>query len=266
MKEIMNRKIVSKIGVSFTNGKDQTRKSTTNILFALSLIIMMFPVIILAQAVSGVTGVISDATGALVPGVNVTLTDTRTSQILTTKTNDQGVYNFQNVSPGEGYRLEFSIQGFQTTAISDIALGVGRTETFNSTLNAGGGQVTIDVIAAPGDTLNTTDPSIGNIIDTRQLRELPIQIRSSPAALIGLQPGVVGNNVGAGGGNRVGSVIGSRADQGNITVDGIDANDQATGQAFATVGNASIDAIQEFRAVSTNPSAAEDKSERRRGT
>ena len=79
-------------------------------------------------------------------------------------------------------------------------------------------------------------------------------------SLIGLQPGVVGSNVGAGGGNRAGSVTGSRADQGNITVDGIDANDQATGQFAATVGNAPIDAIQEFRAVSTNPNAAEGRS------
>src|SRR5205085_6828091 len=102
--------------------------------------------------------------------------------------------------------------------------------------------------------------SIGNVIGERRLRELPIQIRSSPAALISLQPGVVGNNVGTGNTNRVGSVIGSRADQGNITVDGIDANDQATGQFAATVGNAPIDAIQEFRAVTANPSASEGRS------
>src|SRR5205085_8718070 len=102
--------------------------------------------------------------------------------------------------------------------------------------------------------------SIGNVIGERRLKELPIQIRNSPAALIGLQPGVVGNNVGTATTNRVGSVTGSRADQGNITVDGIDANDQATGQFAATTGNAPIDAIQEFRTVSTNPSAAEGRS------
>ncbi|HKG96309.1 MAG TPA: hypothetical protein VKA97_00745, partial [Pyrinomonadaceae bacterium] len=111
-----------------------------------------------------------------------------------------------------------------------------------------------------GATLNTTDASIGNVIDERRLKELPIQIRSSPASLIGLQPGVVGNNVGTGATNRVGSVTGSRADQGNITVDGIDANDQATGQAFATTGNAPIDAIQEFRTVTANPAASEGRS------
>ncbi len=231
---------------------------------ALSLFTMMvllsLPTLSSAQATSGVTGVVTDSTGAVVPGVTVTLTDTKNSQELTAKTNEQGVYNFQNVAPGAAYKLTFSIQGFQTATITDVALGVGRTETFNSTLSVGDVGATVEVVAAPGDTLNTTDASIGNIIDTRQLRELPIQIRSSPAALIGLQPGVVGNNVGTGSTNRVGSVTGSRADQGNITVDGIDANDQATGQAFATVGNAPIDAIQEFRAVTTNPNSSEGRS------
>ena len=66
--------------------------------------------------------------------------------------------------------------------------------------------------------------------------------------------------MGTGATNRVGSVIGARADQGNITIDGIDANDQATGQFAATVGNAPIDSIQEFRTVTTNPGAAEGRS------
>lgn len=261
MKEMMTQKNAVRFGASSADNNRWIRISTTNVLLALSLLLMLFPVIASAQAVSGATGVVTDTTGALVPGANVTLTDTKTSQVLTTKTNDEGVYIFQNVSPGAGYRLEFSVQGFQTSAISDVTLGVGRTETFNSTLSAAGaGTTTVDVVAASGDTLNTTDASLGNIIDTRQLRELPIQIRSSPASLIGLQPGVVGNNLGTGTTNRVGSVTGSRADQGNITVDGIDANDQATGQAFATVGNAPIDAIQEFRAVTTNPNSSEGRS------
>lgn len=230
------------------------------ILSIMLLSLMLFPVIVSAQAVSGVTGIVSDSTGAVVPGVAVTLTDTKTSKALTTKSNDQGVYLFQNVPPGQAYKLTFSVEGFQTYILSDVTLGVAKTETHNAQLSAGDVSATVEVTSSNDVTLNTSDASIGNIIDTRQLRELPIQIRSSPAALIGLQPGVVGNNVGTGSANRVGSVTGSRADQGNITVDGIDANDQATNQAFATVGNAAIDAIQEFRAVSTNPSASEGRS------
>src|SRR4051812_32050369 len=214
-----------------------------------------------AQAVSGVTGIVTDATGAIVPGVKVTLYDTKTDRTFNTTTNDQGSYTFTNIQPGQAYRLTFGGAGFQTLVMNDITLGVGKIETHDAVLTAGNVNAVVDVAAtSSGDTLNTTDPSIGNVIDTRQLRELPIQIRSSPAALIGLQPGVVGNNVGTGATNRVGSVTGSRADQGNITVDGIDANDQATGQFAATVGNAPIDAIQEFRAITVNPSASEGRS------
>jgi hypothetical protein len=228
--------------------------------FIVAAFVMLLPVLVQAQAVSGVTGVVTDSAGAVVPGVNVVLTDTKTSKELTTKTNDQGVYLFSNIPPGDGFKLSFSLQGFQTLSISGVALGVGKTETQNAELVAGQVSETVEVTSSNDVTLNTTDPSIGNIIDRRQLRELPIQIRNSPAALIGLQPGVIGNNVGTGATNRVGSVTGARTDQGNITIDGIDANDQATGQAFATVGNAPIDAIQEFRAVSTNPSSSEGRS------
>jgi hypothetical protein len=231
------------------------------LLFAFILFVSPIFVLGQGQGTSGVTGVVHDANGAIVAGAKVTLTDTKTGRELNTTSNDQGTYIFSNVQPGEKYRLTFSNSGFKTTVLDNVTLGVGRTETYDTALVAGDVSATVDVVASgQGDTLNTTDASIGNVIDQRQLRELPIQIRNSPAALIGLQPGVVGNNVGTGSSNRVGSVTGSRADQGNITVDGIDANDQATGQFAATVGNAPIDSIQEFRAVSTNPQATSGRS------
>src|SRR5262249_36891799 len=137
-------------------------------------------------------------------------------------------------------------------------------ETHNAQMSVGQVTNTVTVTSSGEATLNTTDASIGNVISTRRLQELPIQIRNSPAVLIGLQPGVVGSNLGTGTGvintNSVGSVIGARADQGNITIDGIDANDQATGQFASTVGNAPIDAIQEFRTVTTNPGAIDGRS------
>jgi hypothetical protein len=234
--------------------------SKTKILLLMSLLLMLFPIIGSAQSVSGVTGIVTDANGAVVPGAAVTLTDTKTQKEQTTKSNDQGVYSFNNVLPGDGFKLTFTLQGFQTLIINNIALGVNKTETYNASLSAGEVSATVEVTSSADVTLNTTDASIGNIIDRRQLRELPIQIRNSPAALLGLQPGVIGNNVGTGATNRVGSVTGARTDQGNITIDGIDANDQATGQAFATVANAPIDSIQEFRGVSVNPSSAEGRS------
>lgn len=224
------------------------------------LTLCLFAATALAQNSSGVTGVVRDPTGASIAGVDVKLTDTKTGEELTTKTNDQGAYSFVKVAPGEGYSLTFTGTGFETLVLNNVKLGVATTETYNAQMSVGQISTTVEITAEAGATLNTTDASIGNVIEERRLKELPIQIRNSPAALIGLQPGVVGNNVGTTTTNRVGSVTGSRADQGNITVDGIDANDQATGQFAATVGNAPIDAIQEFRTVSTNPNAAEGRS------
>jgi hypothetical protein len=225
-----------------------------------TLTLCFFAISASAQSTAGLTGIVRDSNGAVIAGADVKLTDTKTGTELTTKTNDQGVYNFPKVLPGQGYKLTLTAPGFQTLIINDVALGVGTVETHNAEMTIGEVSGTVVVTASNEVTLNTTDASIGNVIGERRLKELPIQIRNSPAALIGLQPGVVGNNVGTTTGNRVGSVTGSRADQGNITVDGIDANDQATGQFAATVGNAPIDAIQEFRAVSTNPGAAEGRS------
>lgn len=227
-----------------------------------SLTLCLFAAAALAQSTSGVTGIVSDPTGAVVNGADVKLTDTKTTNELTTKTNENGVYQFFKVAPGDGYSLTFSAPGFETLVLQNVTLGVGITETHNAKMTIGKVTDTVTVTADAGATLNTTDATIGNVIEERRLKELPIQIRNSPASLLGLQPGVVGNNIGlgAGAGNRTGSVTGSRADQGNITIDGIDANDQATGQAFATVGNAPIDAIQEFRAVTTNPGASEGRS------
>src|ERR1043165_8588659 len=225
-----------------------------------TLTLCFFAISASAQSTAGVTGIVKDSNGAVIAGADVKLTDTKTGAELTTKTNDQGVYSFPKVAPGIGYKLTFTAPGFQTLVINDVALGVGNVETHNAEMTIGEVSGTVVVTASNEVTLNTTDASIGNVIGERRLKELPIQIRSSPAALIGLQPGVVGNNVGTTTTNRVGSVTGSRADQGNITVDGIDANDQATGQFASTVGNAPIDAIQEFRAISTNPGASDGRS------
>ncbi|MBO0719406.1 MAG: carboxypeptidase regulatory-like domain-containing protein [Blastocatellia bacterium] len=230
----------------------------------LSLILMLFPVIALAQQTSSITGVVIDSNGSTISGATVKLIDTRTSNEQTTKTNELGVYSFHKISPGIGFTLSFSAQGFETMTIRNVTLAVGITATQNAQLAVGPVSNSVTVTADGGVTLNTTDASIGNNIETRRLQELPIQIRESPAALLGLQPGVIGNNLGTGttvgGVNLLGSSTGSRADQGNITVDGIDANDAAAGQAFSTVGLAPIDSVQEFRTVTTNPGASEGRS------
>lgn len=202
-----------------------------------------------AQQFSAVSGVATDKSGGVVSGVEVTLENDKLGSHAATTTNDSGYYQFLKVTPGEGYRLTFVKDGFHKFILENVTLGVGTVETRNASLEVGTITQTVEVQATGEATLNTTDATVGNVIGNKLIDSLPVQLRDSPAALLGLQPGVVlaGSNDATG--NRDGAVTGARADQGNITIDGIDANDQATGQAFATVGNAPVDAVQEFRGI-----------------
>src|SRR5215472_5633696 len=208
-----------------------------------------------AQEFSGVKGMVVDKSSAPVAGVEVTLDNQKTGLHLKTTTNDQGEYQFLRVAPGPGYALAFAKEGFAKLEMMDVYLGVNATSTRNATLEIGAITQSVEVKATGEQTLDTTDATIGNVFGTDVLHSLPIEFRDSPAALLGLQPGVVLAGSNDPSGNREGSVTGARADQGNITVDGIDANDQATGQAFATVGNAPIDAVQEFRGITAGITA-----------
>jgi len=208
------------------------------------------------QEVSGVKGVVLDKSAAAIVGVEVALDNESTDVHLKTTTNDFGEYQFLRIAPGPGYTLTFSKEGFSKLQFTDVYLGVNSTSTRNATLELGVITQSVEVKATGEQTIDTTDATIGNVFGSDELHSLPIQFRDSPAALLGLQPGVIpalqGNDPN---GNREGAVTGARADQGNITVDGIDANDQATGQAFATVGNAPVDAVQEFRGITAGDTA-----------
>ncbi|HWZ96551.1 MAG TPA: carboxypeptidase-like regulatory domain-containing protein [Candidatus Dormibacteraeota bacterium] len=202
-----------------------------------------------AQQFSGVSGVVFDKSGGTVSGVSVTLENTKLGIHVTTTTNDIGYYQFLRLTPAEGFELTFVKDSFRKFVLSNLTLGVGTVETRDVTLEVGSVTQSVEVQASGEATLNTSDATVGNVIGSKLIESLPVELRDSPAALLGLQPGVVRTDGNDPSGNRDGAVTGARADQGNITIDGIDANDQATGQAFATVGNAPIDAVQEFRGI-----------------
>ena len=114
----------------------------------------------------------------------------------------------------------------------------------------------VEVSAESVAALNTTDASIGNDIDTRRVAELPSLFRTNAAALLTLAPGVVATSDNGGEqDSQQGSVTGSRADQSNITLDGLDVNDESIGQAFTAVGSAPIDSIQEVHTTVGQPNA-----------
>ena len=229
-------------------------------LFVLMFSLLM-PAFLVGQEVASLTGVVTDKTGAVVADAVVTLIDTKTNSTYETKTNSVGAYTFPKVLPGPAYRLTFSKTGFSSLAISDIYLAVGATHTQNAQLQLGQRSETVEVNGEGANvSLNTTDTTVGNNFDMQLVHELPFLVRDNPTALLIYEPGVVvASGADDPSGNRVGSVSGARADQGSYSLDGLDITDYAIGQPFATVGQAPVDSIQEFRGETANPLSSEGR-------
>src|SRR5690242_13500858 len=211
-----------------------------------------------AQDVASRTDVVTDASGATVGDVTLRLVDTRTSGSYTATTKEDGTYRFVKLAPGPGYSLTVTKDGFRSVSISNLYLPVSVTTTQNIQLEVGSVTQSIEVKAEGSVSLNTTDSTIENNFDMRAVESLPNEFRDDPANLLRLQPGVVSAQGGINAdpsGSRDGSVAGARADQNNITVDGIDATDFAAGFAFSTQAAIPVDAVQEFSTKVANPTA-----------
>jgi len=211
-----------------------------------------------AQDVSAITGVVTDASGGAVSGAKVTLLDSRTGARFETQTGSDGNYRFPKVEPGPGFTLTVSKDGFESVTISNLYLAIASTRAQNVQLQIGAVSQTVEVKSEGSVSLNTTDTTIGNNFDLNAIANLPHQFRDNPGGLLRLQAAVVSasqNDDNPQSSSRDGSVAGARADQDNITVDGIDATDFGVGQAFAVVAPIPVDAIQEFRTEVANPLA-----------
>ena len=236
-------------------------------LFRPSLFVFLLAVLcalstfVMAQDVASLTGVVTDSSGAVVSDATVKVLDTRTNTSYEAKTNSLGAYSINRLQPGPGYLITVSKEGFETVKIADVYLAVNATHTQNAQLKIGSTTETVEVSGVGSAvTLDTTDTTIGNNFDIREVHDLPIQFRDSIASLAQFQPGVaVSAGVDDPNNSRSGAVTGSRIDQGNITLDGLDVNDFGTGQAFTATANAPVDSIQEFRGESANPLAAEGR-------
>ena len=203
------------------------------------------------QDVSGMAGLVTDSSGAAIPGAVITLKNGATGSQFTAKSNGSGEYRFSEIPPGQGYEAIFTAPGFVPIDVKNIYLTVATIRTQNASLSPGAQSQVVEVTAGNTEvTIDTTTASIGNTFDVQQLNSLPVQQRNDPTALFTLQPGVT----------DTGAVLGARVDQNNITVDGLDTNDFATGNATqnntgggvhtgfdgSIVGHAPIDSVEEF--------------------
>jgi hypothetical protein len=204
------------------------------------------------QATTSIRGTVTDSSGGYVAGASVTLTNPESKIVRTAATGNDGGYQFLFLPPGT-YTLDVSATGFQKYEQTGLPLLVNTPVTVNVQLKIGGGKETVTVTAEE-PALNLVDASIGNSFDETQVRQIPLEGRNVPD-LLSLQAGVAytGNRVAdKDQDTRNGSVNGARSDQSNVTLDGVDVNDQSNGYAFTSVLPVTQDSVQEFRVTTTN--------------
>jgi hypothetical protein len=170
-----------------------------------------------------------------------------------TQSDASGHYAFPSVAPGV-YRLTVSASGFQTSSASGVKVEVNSNSTVNFKLKVGQSTevVTVNGNAAQVE-MQTTDSTVGDVIETQALEELPTRLRQAQE-LTFLQPGTTPTNSGDSGG----SVGGALNDQTTFTYDGIDVSDNETNSTVDSDHGArpvlmvSVDAVDEFRVGVTN--------------
>ena len=204
---------------------------------------------------TALSGTVTDATGASLPKANVTISNGATGVTQTTQSRSKGDFSFEQIQPGS-YLVKVSAPGFSEQD-EQVELLVSTPMKLEFKLTAGSSEV-VNVETNLAE-LNTSDGTLGKAFNSQQVSNLPY-LANNITYLLSLQPGVLALDSGAqtGGLNqdtRTGIVNGARQDQTNITLDGVDNNDQIFGYAFNGALRSTRDSVEEFRVTTTNANA-----------
>jgi hypothetical protein len=135
-----------------------------------------------------INGIVTDQSGAVVPGVKITVTNIGTRQVFTTTTNASGYYVVPNLPPGV-YDLQAERKGFEVYLSRDIHLDPASSVRVDCSLKVGQVSQTVEVTAPPVQ-VQTTSSQVSRLVDSTQMEQLPLNGRNF-VSLLGLQPGVV---------------------------------------------------------------------------
>src|SRR5579885_1688799 len=214
-----------------------------------ALLAISFPLARAQTFTAQLTGVVHDSSGAVAAGAAVVVTAIRNGATFSTKSNEDGVYRFPSLPPMD-YDLSCTLAGFKNFEQRNLTLQVGQVLALDIVLQPGSASEEITVSAAPPP-LETASATLGQVVTTRSIENLPLNIRD-PFALVALTPGVqLGANFGAGGGKDIGRnyfksdfyVGGSRSGSQEILIDGAP---DTTADANKGVIDPPIDTVQEF--------------------
>ncbi|HWB95523.1 MAG TPA: carboxypeptidase-like regulatory domain-containing protein, partial [Bryobacteraceae bacterium] len=199
------------------------------------------------SAVAQLTGQVLDPTDAVIVGADVTVTNEATGIRLETKSNGDGYYSFPLLQPGE-YRLTVQSQGFRPLTRSGLVLRVNQSARIDLKLELGQTAEGITV-EAPPPMVNAENVSVGAVIDSKKIVELPLNGRSFMDLAL-LTPGVA--RAGGAQGSWALTIAGGRPQNNNFLLDGTQNTD---GDYNKAVVSPSIDLIQEFKVQTSSYSA-----------
>lgn len=220
---------------------------------------------IYAQVVGAtLSGVVTDSSGAVIVGADVSIRNTGTGVITEFKTDSAGFYTAPNLLPGN-YQVRAAAAGFNTVVESNIVLAVAAQRVINVRLEVGRTSQQVTVTAAE-PTVELSTSTLGGVVNSTTVRELPLNGRDWTQLSV-LQAGVLAirtqistssstsNRASRGFGNQV-SVVGHRPYENNYRVNGMSVVDYANSGPGSVAGGAlGVDAIQEFSVLTSNYTA-----------
>jgi len=219
------------------------------------LLALLLPVGLLAQEKGTMVGMVTDATGSVIPDVKVTITQTKTGVSRTVVTNAVGLYAAPELPIGD-YSVTVESRGFKTYERTGIVLNVNDTVRVDIPMQVGDVKETVTVTASAVK-VQTDSAEISEVIQGRQLAQLAINGRNF-IALAALVPGASADlpsfnlPIAVGSSSTI-SFNGNRSDHNMYTIDGAETYDRGCGGCVTVMP--SMDAIAEFRAETSNYAA-----------
>ena len=193
------------------------------------------------QTLGGITGVVTDNSGGVIPYATVTVIGEQTSLTRTTKSNGTGSYSFVNLPIGT-YTLTYTAKGFDVQKTQHIAVQADRTATVSASLKVGETTTTVEVEASP--LMNAVDTTVGYVLDTAQIQTVPLSTGSFTGVAIlstGVSaelPGGTGANSGLG--NQPIWANGQRDTSNSFSLNGVDASNLFNGKSTSQVASARV--------------------------
>jgi len=212
----------------------------------------LLPFLVLSAPAFGqsasVSGTVADSSGAVLPGATVTAINDDTGVKSTTTTNNAGVYNFASLPPGM-YAVSAEMPGFQTLKKTDVKLVIGSQLRVSFEMQVLTRQDTIEVTTSVADMLLEATSTTGTIMDDKVAKELPL-VGNDVMQLVNVMGGVVKpeNTIF---GNSDQTFAGVRADNINITRDGISVNDARYSSGIVTPARLNPEMVGEFKLILT---------------